>query len=763
MTDIKNNELDLSRREFLIGSVGASVVMGFGALGLATLDTSAQAAVAAGRFSPTVWFEIDATGQIHVNIAKAEMGQHIGTALARIVADELGADWLDVTIRHVDTDPKWGYMVTGGSWSVFHSFKPLSQAGAAGRIALLEAGAKLLGIETRRCHVTDSRVHSRGQSVSFAEIVQRGELNKRFSSKELESLPVMQPKLRKLIGKETQALDIPAKTNGTAKYGIDVEIDGMVFARPVLPPTRYDNKVQHVDDSAARRVSGYLGYEVLEDPSNTCQGWVAVLADNYWAAIKAVDVIKVEYELSAATEVNEAAIQNHGERLVMDPDTGARFVDDGDVQQARSVASQTLAATYRTATALHFQLEPVNTTVEFIDDVWHIHTGNQWQSLTLPTVAKALDVSEERIVIHQYFLGGGFGRRLYGDYIVPAALTAKAVGKPVKMVFTRPDDARFDQPRSPSVQSLQASVDATGKLSGIEHALTSGWPTKAMAPGFMVDSADGQGKVDLFAASGSDHWYSVPNHRVRAIENDLAQQTFLSGWLRSVGPGWIGWGVESFMDEIAHKLGQDPIQFRLSLLDGKGKNGGKAPESVGGAKRLAAVLERLRERVDWESNDENEGVGVAVCTGQERTMPTWIACAAHVHVNPDSGAVTVKKVTLVVDAGTVVHPDGAIAQLQGSILWGVSLALHESTEINSGQVQATNLHQYTPLRMSDVPDMDIVLEPSDEFPVGLGEPGVIVVAPAIGNAIFNAVGARVRELPIRPAAVLQAMQTEMQS
>ena len=185
MTDIKNNELDLSRREFLIGSVGASVVMGFGALGLATLDTSAQAAVAAGRFSPTVWFEIDSTGQIHVNIAKAEMGQHIGTALARIVADELGADWLDVTIRHVDTDPKWGYMVTGGSWSVFHSFKPLSQAGAAGRIALLEAGAKLLGIEARRCHVTDSRVHSRGQSVSFAEIVQRGELNKRFSSKEL--------------------------------------------------------------------------------------------------------------------------------------------------------------------------------------------------------------------------------------------------------------------------------------------------------------------------------------------------------------------------------------------------------------------------------------------------------------------------------------------------------------------------------------------------------------------------------------------------
>lgn len=747
---------DPSRRDFLIGSVGASVLMGFGMLGSSATRSSAQTTLSAKSFAPTVWFEIDHQGNVAVNVAKAEMGQHIGTALARIVADELGADWDRVSIEHVDTDPKWGYMVTGGSWSVFHSFEHLSQAGAAGRIALREAGAALLGAAENDCVVADGRVASGARSVSFGEIVRRGKLDRRFSAEELASLPIKKSSDRRLIGKDSRALDIPAKTNGTARYGIDVELEGMVYARPVVPPTRYGNRVKGVDDAAARQVDGYLGYEILDDPSETCQGWVAVLADTYYAAIKAADALEVTYHLSPAVKVTEAMIQQRGEELVRDRARGLRFVDEGDTDRARESAASTVTALYRTATALHFQLEPLNATVERKGDTWHIHTGNQWQSLTLPPVAKALGVGEDKVVMHQYFLGGGFGRRLFGDYAVPAALTAKAVGKPVKMVFTRPDDARFDQPRSPSVQLLEASFDRSRNLSGIEHAHTAGWPTAAMAPGFMVDSVDQTGKIDLFASSGSDHWYTLPNHRVRAIENELAQQTFLSGWLRAVGPGWIGWGVESFIDEVAHEMAKDPLDFRLELLDGKGKNAGRAPESVGGARRLAHVLTRIKARSGWGKRlPKNEGMGVAVCAGQERTMPTWIACVAHVQVDPGSGVVTVKKIHLTVDAGTIVHPDGALAQLEGSVLWGVSLALHESTELVAGQVAATNLHRYTPLRMSDLPELDIELVESDAFPVGLGEPGVIAVAPAIGNAIYQAVGVRLRDLPIRPAAVLE--------
>ena len=254
-----------------------------------------------------------------------------------------------------------------------------------------------------------------------------------------------------------------------------------------------------------------------------------------------------------------------------------------------------------------------------------------------------------------------------------------------------------------------------------------------MAPGFLGDGANDSGKFDGFSINGADHWYTLPAHRVRAINNEVAQNTFLPGWLRAVGPGWISWGVESFMDEVAAKLGQDPIEFRLGLLDATGKNAGEAPNSVGGASRLAAVLRDVRDRSGWGSEmPENEAMGIAVATGQERSMPTWTACVAHVAVDPESRAITVK-----------------MAQAEGATLWGVSLALHEGTTFADGQVSDRNLDAYTPLRMRDVPELDLKFMDSTEFPMGLGEPPLIAVAPAIGNAVFAATGVRARDLPIR--------------
>ena len=271
-----------------------------------------------------------------------------------------------------------------------------------------------------------------------------------------------------------------------------------------------------------------------------------------------------------------------------------------------------------------------------------------------------------------------------------------------------------------------------------------------MAPGFLSPGVDGNGKFDAFSASGADHWYSMNSHRARAINNGLVQSTFIPGWLRSVGPGWIAWGLESFIDEIAHKQGKDPVAFRLEMLDAQGKQAGKAPESVGGASRLHSVLKKVSKKVANVKLGEDEGIGFSVSSGQERTMPAWIATAAHVHVNRDDGKITLKKLYVVVDAGLIVHPDGALAQIEGSLLWGTSLALHESNTYKNGQVSATNFNTYLPLRMKDVPDMDIEFVQSDEFPVGLGEPGVIGIAPAIGNAVFNAVGVRLRNLPMKP-------------
>jgi CO/xanthine dehydrogenase Mo-binding subunit len=626
---------------------------------------------------------------------------------------------------------------------------------------LVEAGAKMLGVDAASCQVSNGEVSAGGKSVSYGEIVAADSIDRTFTDEEIAALPLKPASERQLLKRDIKALDVPAKTDGSARFGIDAELPGMVYARALMPPTRYGSSVMRVDESRAKGVPGYLGHQVLNDPSETLQGWVSVVAETQWAADAAAEAISVRWKPGPTANVFEEDILARGEELVAADDSGYRFVDDGDVDQAKADAAKTIEAIYRTGTALHFQLEPVNATVEFKDGVCHVHAGNQWQSLILPVLSKALEMPEDKIVLHQYYLGGGFGRRLFGDYMIPAALTAKAVGKPVKMVFSRPDDARLDCPRSASVQRFVGCMDGDGTLTGVEHAAAAGWPTLAMAPGFLGPSTDGQKSViDGFSINGADHWYTLPNHRVRAINNDLAQQTFLPGWLRSVGPGWIAWGVESFNDELAHALGEDPFEFRLKRLDGSGKNAGAAPSSVGGAKRLAAVLEKLREQCGWGGElPDGEGLGVACSFGQERNMPTWIACAAHVAVDRDSGQTSVKKLYLTVDCGTVVHPDGAMAQATGSALWGLSLALHEGTVFENGQVKDRNLDTYTPLRMSDVPEIDVQFINSDEMPVGMGEPGTTVVGPAIGNAIFNAVGARVRDLPIRPDAVKTAMKT----
>ena len=750
----KTEKMEQSRRQFLIGTVGTGLVMAFAPVLASCSSESASTSLAKKLFNPTVWFEIDQTGSILVNVSRAEMGQHVGTALARIVADELGADWNKVTIKHVDTDPKWGYMVTGGSWSVFQSYVPMSQAGAAGRKVLIEAAAKLLGVQAVDCNTQNSQVTCGDQSISFANIVSKGNIDRRFSPEELAQFTPKDPKDRQFISKPSKALDIPEKSTGTAEYGIDVEIEGMVYARPLIPPTRYGSKVSKVNDSKANNIKGYLGFEILHDPSNLLQGWVSVLADTYYGAISAARVIEVKYQAGETANVSEQDLINEGERLVADKSTGGLFVDHGDIDKIAAEAKKSIDSTYKTASVLHFALEPVNAAVEFKDGICHVHTGNQWQSLFLPVVAKSVGLTDDKIIIHQYYLGGGFGRRLAGDYMIPAALTAKAISKPVKLVFTREDDSRFDCIRSPSVQHFAAYWDAENTLQGIDHAAAAGWPSLTMAPGFMPDSVDKKTKVDAFSISGSDHWYSLNNHRVRAINNPLAQKTFVPGYLRAVGPGWIGWGVESFMDEIAHAQNIDPIDFRMQLLDAKGKNASKAPEAVGGAKRLAHVLNETKIKSGWgKILPKNEGMGVAIAAGQERAMPTWSACVAHVRVEPSTGQVNVLKLTNVMDCGTVIHPDGALAQTEGAMLWGLSLALHEGTAIKEGQVADTNLNSYTPLRMADVPELDISFVHNTEFPTGLGEPGLIAVAPAIGNAIFSAVGARVRDLPITPKAV----------
>lgn len=757
----KHEKIDASRRGFLVGSLAAgTLTMGYALMGG---PLGIKEAMAEGTFSPNVWFTMDSAGKVVVNITKAEMGQHVGTPLSQALAEELEVPWENVDIKYIDLDAsspaKYGLLVTGGSWSVNWTFDQLSRAGAAGRIALMEGAVKIWGVPLAELSAENGMVmHAKsGRKISYGDLVKGGVTARAFSQEELAAIVLKDPSKRKIVGKSVGALDIPGKTNGSAKFGLDVFIDGMVYGTPKVPPVRNGAKVTGVDDSAAKQVAGYQGHVVIEDPTMTTTGWVVALADSYPQALKARDALKVSYDLGPNTAVSTASILAESEALQKSGAGAQLFVKDGESADAISGAKVKHEATYVTHLGIHAPLEPMNATVEVVDDVYHIHAGDQLQAVTLGVLPVVLGIDPSQVVLHQYHLGGGFGRRLEADYAIVAALTAKGAGKPVKLIYSREADTLMDFSRSITHQVVRGGLTGS-KMVGMEQQSVSAWATARLAPGFMADSADKKGKLDPFSINGSDHWYTIPNQTVTTIMSPQGQSATPAGNLRSVAPGWTFFAVECFLDEMAHKAGIDPLDFKLGMLDATGKNAGSPPNSVGGAKRLANVLKMCAEKSGYgKSMGDGVGVGLAAVTAQERNSPTWTACAAQVKVDKATGEFSVQKLTLVIDVGTAVNPDGVKAQVEGGALWGVSLATKEAATMENGAIQQDNFDTYTPLRMEDMPEIDVTVVSPGHYPAGCGEPGVTVTAPAIANAIFAASGARVRELPITPEKVKAAL------
>lgn len=747
---------DLSRRSFIVGTSAAGLALGFASVP----GSSAFAAPAApATFDPSVWYSIAPDGLVTVTCGKADMGQHIASTMAQLVAEELGASWKDMRVQLASNDPKYndpvlGAQITGGSWSTMMNFDAMSRAGAAGRIALTEAAAAMMGVPANELVVRESRIsHAKSKkSLSFAEIVKGGKATKKFSADDLKALKLKTPDQYTLVGQSIPQIDIPSKTNGTAKYGIDTFLPGMVYGKIVMPPVRYGATVKSVDDSAAKKVPGFIKAVTLEDKTGTTTGWVVAVANNYANAKKAADALKVTYDNGPNAKVSSESLLAEAKRLQADNASGLFFVKNGDTAEALGKASKVMEAEYTTSINIHAPMEPMNATAELKGDIWHVYTGNQFATRSGAIAAGALGVDPKFIVMHQAWLGGGFGRRLDGDMLIPAVLAAKAVGKPVKVIYSREDDMTMDFSRPLTFQKIKAGLDDSGKLVAFNHDVVSAWPTKRWGiPAFLSPDVEKKGALDAFTVNGADFFYTVPNHNVRAIINELAQSATPSGQLRSVAPGWTFWAVESMLDELAVAAGKDPAQFRIDMLDGAGAN-------AGGAQRLRNTLLAAMGLAGYGTKKlpKGEGMGVACVSSQERATASWTACVAHVAVD-DSGEVKVKKLTVATDVGTQVNPDGIRAQVEGAALWGMSLALLEKATMKDGAIEQSNFDSYTPMRMSQIPEVALAVIANGEPATGVGEPAVTVVAPALANAIYNAVGARVRSLPITAEAVKAGM------
>jgi len=716
----------VTRRGFLASAAAAGAV-----LTIRFPLVPPGAADAAAAYDPNAALTIGSNGIVTVHITKAEMGQGVGTALAQIVAEELEADWKDVRVDYPTNDPKYGLMLTGGSWSVNWTFDTLSRAGAAARLALIDAAAKSWDVSPADCVAERGVVRHlpSGRALRYGDIVARMPITKTFTEDELKQITLKKPSEYRVVGQWIPRLDIPDKVTGKAKFGIDTFLPNMVYAKVVYPPVREGATRTAVDDSAAKRVKGYVATVTLPQ-------LVGVVATSYEAAVKARDALKVTWNPGPNASVSTDSIFAKFAEAAKDPNA-TPWHEQGDVKSAMGGAARRHEATYTTDYVAHMQMEPMNCVVRFADGVYDVYTGSQFQTFAVGTLAATLGVDASKIRIHQQYLGGGFGRRLEPDIMVETALIAREVKRPVKLIRSREEDLKRDFYRSATLQSVRAGLGNDGKIVAWEKTVIASHPGKRWGPDF-VDKKTG---LDQFALNGADHVYEIPNQLVRALAVDTGIPV---GYVRAVAPNYTFFAVETFMDELAKLAGIDPVQYRLSML--------------GGAPRLARVVSLVAEKSGWgKPLPPNTGRGIACVSAQEKKTPTWTASVVQARVDPASGKVQVEKVVCAVDCGIVVNPDGARSQIEGSLLFGISNALKERGTVANGMLVQSNFHDYQVLRMDEVPEVEIHIVPSTEYPTGLGEPGTTTIAPALSNAIFAATGARVRQVPLLPDRVLAAL------
>jgi isoquinoline 1-oxidoreductase beta subunit len=647
------------------------------------------------------------------------MGQGVYTALPMLIAEELHVDLKKVKVeiappKAVYVNSLLGAQITGGSTSVRDGWVTLRTAGAQVRMMLVQAAANQWQVDAAKCRAENGVVIGPGgKKATF------GALAKAASALPVPKDVVLKDaKDFKLIGKATKRLDTPMKVNGTAEFGIDVTLPGMVYASLEQCPV-IGGKVKSFDASKAKAMPGVLAVVQIDDG-------IAVVANSYWRAKKARDVLTVEWDEGAGAKITNASMIA-GMRVAAKNDKPLSVNRAGDAAGALAKAAKVVNAEYLAPLNAHFTMEPQNFTADFKDGKCLLIGPTQFQQGGQGQVAKALGIKLDDVTLKTTFLGGGFGRRLEVDYIVQAAQISKAVGKPVKLLWSREDDTKHDFYRPMALHKLAAGLDANGKPVALTMQLTS-QSISQRAFGTPKD------EVDFFMVEAAIAPYDIANMTQDVVVHDTGLR---AGYWRSVSHAFNAFANESFIDELAAAAKQDPYAYRMAMLS-------KEP-------RLANVLKLAAEKAGWSKPlPAGRTRGIALMKGYE----SYMAQVAEISVN--DGAITVHSVVATADVGHMINPDTVHAQIESSIIFGLSAVLGNEITLVGGRVEQGNFNDYPVLRMSQVPKIDITLVTSTEKPGGVGEPATALIGPAVANALFTATGKRVRTLSLTPENIASA-------
>jgi isoquinoline 1-oxidoreductase beta subunit len=709
----------VGRREFV--RTGAAMGGGLLVSLYARLPVGTSGALAAEEkdFALNAFVRIGTDESVTVISAHSEMGQGVYTSLPMLLNEELQADWSRIRVEAAPVDkvynhPVFGMQMTGGSTTSPAEWERYRKMGATARVMLVEAAAAKWGVEASTCRVENGVVihASTNKRATYGSLA-----NAAARLTPPANVPLKNPKDFTLVGKLTLRLDTPSKTNGTARFGLDVILPGMLTAVVARPPV-FGGKVARLDAREALKVPGVKAVEQV--PSG-----VAVIAERFWPAKLGREKLIIEWDLGPNAGLSTEKMLRDFRETALKP--GAIAKKTGDPAGALKAAAKTVTAEYDVPYLAHAMMEPLNCVVDLRRDSCEIWTGTQFETVDRANAAHAAALPAESVLIHTMLLGGGFGRRANpnSDFVVEAVHVAKIAKAPVKVLWTREDDLRGGWYRPMWHDRFVAGLDENGDPVAWTHTIVG----QSIMQGTLFESFGIKDGIDSASVEGAaDLLYGMPNLQVDLHTPKIGVPV---QWWRSVGHSHTGFSVEAFFDEVAHAGGKDPYELRRKLLANQ--------------PRMKAVLELVAQKANWGSKLP-PGVGRGMAT--HFSFDSYVAQVVEASVGK-GGAVRVHRVVCALDCGLVINPDTVRAQIEGGIIFGLTAALKTEITLKDGRVEQGNFDDYQMLRIFESPEIEVHIVPSGENPTGVGEPGVPPVAPALANAIFAATGKRVRRLPIR--------------